>query len=186
MAVLSVLRPRLLVPMTEVLIMKRWAGHAKTMPIRPSLWTWRKFKDMMHLYFSLALIPIFCVTSYCSIFIGNAELAETPEGYEPEYYEYERHPITRWFCRVWHEHPGASHERRMHKLTIENEKMILKKIENNVRNIMSARGDYKAWNYEPVYGKEVRRYRDANYRASDLAGIGRANDVAEYKDPREW
>lgn len=62
-------------------------GH-KNMFIRPSRFQWDKFKDMLHYYVMIGLIPITAIVMYCNIFVGPAELAEIPKDYEPKHWEY--------------------------------------------------------------------------------------------------
>lgn len=63
-------------------------GHAETMKIRPSRWSWNRFKDLLHLYFLLGIIPLTVFTTCLNIFVGPAKLVDIPEGYVPEEHEY--------------------------------------------------------------------------------------------------
>ena len=155
------------------------------MVIKPSLFQWNKFKDLVHLYTMLAVIPMFLFSSYMNIFVGRAELAEIPEGYEPEFYEYSRGPVTRLMAKYLFEHPAARHERLLDHLNRLHEKEMLKRVEQQVKVVMTARNDDKSWWYEPIYGKELRRFREDNYRETDNFGIGRANEAGDVGDPRE-
>lgn len=94
-------------------------GHAETMKIRPSRWSWNRFKDMLHFYFLLGIIPLTVFTTCVNIFVGPARLVDIPEGYVPEEHEYYQvaprweswswfwsnvdlpvqHPVTRWISR---------------------------------------------------------------------------------------
>lgn len=78
---------------------RRHAGHARTLVIFPSTFQWNKFKDLLHLYFSAGIIPLGLLITYTNLFIGKAELSDVKDGYVPEAWEYERHPITRFFVR---------------------------------------------------------------------------------------
>lgn len=60
----------------------------RTFYITPSRFQWTKFKDDLHFYVSLGIIPITLVILYTNIFIGRATLTEIPEGYEPKHWEY--------------------------------------------------------------------------------------------------
>jgi len=71
-------------------------GHGpRLMPLTPSRWQWHKFKDTAHYYFMVGLIPVGLIVFYANVFIGPAKLAEIPEGYEPEHWEYYRVGIQR-------------------------------------------------------------------------------------------
>jgi NADH dehydrogenase (ubiquinone) 1 beta subcomplex subunit 5 len=65
------------------------------MNIQSSSWQWNQFRDLYLFYFGVIGIPLFSISAYCALFIGHAELAPIPEGYEPREEEYERSPITR-------------------------------------------------------------------------------------------
>lgn len=60
------------------------------MTIKPSRFQWDKFKDLMHFYVMLGLVPVTGLVLYSNIFVGPAQLAEIPEGYTPKHWEYER------------------------------------------------------------------------------------------------
>ena len=63
------------------------SGH-QTMHIKPSKWSWNRFKDLLNFYVLLGVIPATAVITYINLFIGPARLAEIPEGYVPETHEY--------------------------------------------------------------------------------------------------
>lgn len=64
-------------------------GHHQ-MIIKPSRFQWDKFKDLLHFYVMLGVIPVTALVLYANIFVGPAQLAEIPEGYEPKHWEYEK------------------------------------------------------------------------------------------------
>ena len=152
------------------------------MPIRPSSFMWQKFKDFVHLYVMIGYIPTVCLATYLNLTVGPAELTETPDGYEPAIWEYEKHPVTRLLTRLAFDHPAEDYERKMHVLNQENENVLLKRIELQVRNVMSIRNDYQAWYYygQLTPAKGVRHMRDKYYRFGEMMGvrIGR-RDVEE-------
>lgn len=61
----------------------------RTMVIKPSRWQWNRFKDLIHFYTLLGVLPATLVIMYINLFIGPAKLAEIPEGYVPETHEYQ-------------------------------------------------------------------------------------------------
>lgn len=63
-------------------------------PLQPSRWQWNKFKDLLHFYAMVGLIPVTAVVLYANIFVGPATLQEIPEGYTPKHWEYHRVSIT--------------------------------------------------------------------------------------------
>lgn len=76
------------------------SGH-NNMAIKPSRWSWNRFKDLVHFYFFLGAIPATAVILYINLFIGPARLAEIPEGYTPEPYEY--HAVSKAItCHLLH------------------------------------------------------------------------------------
>lgn len=184
--VLSSLRPCLRNLKTPLLLSTRGGGgHAAKMDPYPSLYQWRKWKDTLHLYVCIGFFPMFCWASYQNIFVGRAELADIPEGYTPQYYEHFRHPMTRWYARH-QSHPAVRWEAKLQILEEESERVILKRIEGQVKRVMSARNDYKAWYYYPFYGKEIRRIRDSYRRLDQYDGspVRGTLEVEPLHDPR--
>lgn len=66
-------------------------GHGpKLMFITPSRFQWDKFKDSVHFYILLGVIPIVGVVFYSNVFVGPATLSEVPADYAPKHWEYHR------------------------------------------------------------------------------------------------
>lgn len=63
-------------------------GHHRVLPLQPSRWQWNKFKDLLHFYIAIGVIPLGLIVLFTNIFVGPATLSEIPEGYEPKYWEY--------------------------------------------------------------------------------------------------
>ena len=63
-------------------------GEKRIFHITPSRFQYTKFKDDLHFYVTLGVVPLGLLILYCNIFIGPATLTEIPEGYEPEPHEY--------------------------------------------------------------------------------------------------
>lgn len=63
-------------------------GEKRIFNITPSRFQYTKFKDDLHFYITLGVVPLGLLILYCNIFIGPATLTEIPEGYEPKNYEY--------------------------------------------------------------------------------------------------
>lgn len=62
----------------------------RLMTITPSRMQWHKFKDMLHFYVMLGVIPITAIVFYTNVFIGPATLTEAPADYEPKHWEFHR------------------------------------------------------------------------------------------------
>ena len=60
------------------------------MYIHPTRRVFQKFNDHVHFYLAVGFIPLGAIIFYANVFIGPAKLQETPEGYEPENYEYQQ------------------------------------------------------------------------------------------------
>lgn len=172
MAVLSVLGRSLLLTSTKSYSfssaisfqVRCMGGHARTMRITPSRLQWHKFKDMVHLYVMVGAIPLSAFLFCVNVFIGPAKLREIPEGYTPNYWEYYRHPITRNWARYFGMNLQQEYEKFLHFIKEQDERRILKLAERRMEELMSERGDYKAWYYRPEstgrYKRWVRKESD--------------------------
>ncbi|KAI8439606.1 hypothetical protein MSG28_013333 [Choristoneura fumiferana] len=123
-------------------------GH-KTMPLQPSRWQYIKFKDMFHFYAMVGLIPVGLIIFYANVFIGPAQLTPIPPGYEPKYWEYHRHPITRFIAQY-------EYEKFMHFIDEEQQKVKLRQLEKDILAKMQERQDYQAYYYRPMVNKYLR------------------------------
>ncbi|XP_059612997.1 NADH dehydrogenase [ubiquinone] 1 beta subcomplex subunit 5, mitochondrial [Phlebotomus argentipes] len=145
-------------------------GHDREFFITASRFQWHKFKDYLHFYTMLGLIPILGIIFYSNVFIGPATLAEIPEGYEPKYYEYSRHPITRFIARYIRSTPQQEYEKYCHHIYEENEKRQLRLLETRVKELMRDRNDYQAYYYRAVMAKYYRTARKASKDLEETYG----------------
>ncbi|XP_054712141.1 NADH dehydrogenase [ubiquinone] 1 beta subcomplex subunit 5, mitochondrial-like [Uloborus diversus] len=132
----------------------------RVMNITPSRHQYTRFKDDLHFYISLGVIPLGLLILYVNIFIGPATLTEIPEDYKPEYHEYFQHPIKRFIAKHFMEDPQVIYERTLHFLKYDQERMRWKEKIDKVNQLMSERDDYKAWFFIPTdQGRHFRRAR---------------------------
>ncbi|CAN7987542.1 unnamed protein product [Ixodes pacificus] len=130
------------------------------MRIRPSNFAWNLFKDHLHFYFLLGVIPIGTFIFLVNVFIGPPQLADIPEGYEPKYWEYYNHPIKQWIARYIGHSPQENYEKMMYLLQVEYEKAQLRMVEKKVKDLMDERGDYQAWYYVPYDSKYTKFFKE--------------------------
>jgi len=132
------------------------------MTIVPSRYEYQRWKDDMHYYFALGLIPMAMVITTVNLFVGKAELVETPEDYDPKHWEYYQHPISRAMSKYCFPPPQKDYEKMLHLINRENEKRKLRLLENRVSELMGSRGDYKGWYYVPTNERRVYLARELN------------------------
>ncbi|KFD57104.1 hypothetical protein M514_01989 [Trichuris suis] len=137
----------------------RSSSHDRVLMLRPGSLTWYRFKDVVHFHLCIGAIFFGGIAAFVNIFYGKCELKDIPEGYEPHYWEYEKHPISRFFMRYCTVNPQKFYEKRLARLKQEMQKRQWINEEKRVKHLMFERADYKAWYYIPMKAKWVERNR---------------------------
>uniref|UniRef100_A0A0X3NNZ9 NADH dehydrogenase [ubiquinone] 1 beta subcomplex subunit 5, mitochondrial n=1 Tax=Schistocephalus solidus TaxID=70667 RepID=A0A0X3NNZ9_SCHSO len=126
------------------------SGGGGTLRIKQTAFHNEKLYDEMHFFVMLAIVPLGLLSFFTNIFIGQAELVETPEDYEPRYWEYYKHPITRFIARNLMFSPQQVYE---NYLAIRKRHMDARKLVIEDRWFQEselAKQDYRGWQFIPV------------------------------------
>jgi len=140
-------------------------GHGRKMVVKVSEYSKRRYLDELHYQICLCSLPFLLIIIYANVFVGQATLTEIPEGYEPQHWEYYKHPISRFFARyIFHPEP-VKYEMEMsrrHQALLDMEKIAWEK---KCKELMQDRQDYKAWYYFPA---DIHPIEKANAKWRDI------------------
>ncbi|XP_056421220.1 NADH dehydrogenase [ubiquinone] 1 beta subcomplex subunit 5, mitochondrial [Hyla sarda] len=129
----------------------RFGSHGKKLFVMaPSTYYDNRFLHLLKFYTLLSAVPAGIAIALINIFIGPAELVETPEDYVPEPFEYYQHPITRFLSRHVFPDYQKSYEKEMCLIHVENEKRQLRLYETAARRSMRQNGDGPWFQFETL------------------------------------
>ncbi|VDM18108.1 unnamed protein product [Hydatigera taeniaeformis] len=109
-----------------------------------------QFTRIKHFFFMCGAIPCVLGAFIINTFFGQAELIETPDDYEPHYWEYYKHPITRFISRNLMWSPQQVYENNLGYLKRSMDSMDLVAEEKWFQESELAYRDYRGWQFIPV------------------------------------
>lgn len=129
------------------------------MEIKPTTSDWIFYKNWMHFYILIAMIPASIITTIINI-RANPQLSEVPDGYEPRYWEYFKHPISRWMARYLYDPVEQDHEIMMAFQEGASESKVLSQIIAKVDKVMSFYQDHRSMYFRPKFADYYRIGRE--------------------------
>eukprot|EP00088_Acartia_fossae_P010765 TRINITY_DN1538_c0_g1_i1.p1 TRINITY_DN1538_c0_g1~~TRINITY_DN1538_c0_g1_i1.p1 ORF type:complete len:188 (+),score=31.84 TRINITY_DN1538_c0_g1_i1:43-606(+) len=142
MAILS----RLLnVAKTTVNPVRSMGGIGGQVQNRPSRWNYDIFKDHIHFYVMLGVVPLGLAVLFANIYEGPAVLKPIPEGYVPQEHEYYRSPVTRWFVKYVYPSQQQSYEQHLCQVWEEQKVTNMYQLMREVKRVQKIHQDYKGW-----------------------------------------
>ncbi|CAK8690254.1 unnamed protein product [Clavelina lepadiformis] len=93
-------------------------------------------KPLLYRYLFIGLVPAVLIITYSNLFVGNAVLYDhDAEEFEPEYWEYYKHPITRFLARYVMEDPKLSYYKDIFMLEVDQRCFKQTKLINQVESL---------------------------------------------------
>jgi len=117
--------------------------------------TWMRVKDHYHFYIFLGLVIFGSAALVVNTLYGPCQLVDTPDDFEPRYWQYDRHPMHQMIIKYSGANPFGAYEHKLGKLETYWQKIIWDREEQRARHLMYERQDYKAWYYVPYTTKWV-------------------------------
>ncbi|XP_060827390.1 NADH dehydrogenase [ubiquinone] 1 beta subcomplex subunit 5, mitochondrial [Bombus pascuorum] len=139
---------------------RRMSEH-RVMDITASRWQWYKTKDWLHFYVFMGVIPAGLLIFYCNVFIGPATLEPIPEGYNPQPWEYYRHPISRFLSRYCFPNTQMEYEKLLHKANTVANKRKLYKLRQKIIFLIREHEDYRYWSFRETNAKQIIALKEA-------------------------
>uniref|UniRef100_H2ZF93 NADH dehydrogenase [ubiquinone] 1 beta subcomplex subunit 5, mitochondrial n=1 Tax=Ciona savignyi TaxID=51511 RepID=H2ZF93_CIOSA len=119
-----------------VKMMVRWgSGAPRMMRYRMLVGAQHKrFKKLVFYYFLVGAVPAALIIGYTTIFEGDAVLCDhDPDLYEPDYWEYYKHPLTRLLAKYMMEDPKLSYYKEIYTIEknqrVERQKRLINQVE---------------------------------------------------------
>jgi len=130
-------------------------GHARVITKTASLTQLIKWKDFFHFYLFLGALVFGGTAFTVNTLYGPCQLVDTPEDYEPRFWQYNRHPMHQLINRYTGGHQACAHEVRLGMYEHLMKQRVWDREEMRARRLMYERQDYKAWYYVPYTSKWI-------------------------------
>lgn len=120
-------------------------GSKRVVNVFPTAHRGYKFKKYFMTYFLIGAIPAAAIIFYSSSIVGEAELYDyDPEQYQPEFYEFFAHPITRFLAKYVMEDPRVSYYKDVYAIEFESQHRRMVQLVSSVKEIEKHMG-FKGW-----------------------------------------
>merc|ERR1711936_336822 len=163
-------------------------GGQSRFVMKVSRYHYYRFGKHLLFFTCLTAVPLGYLTYWANTRVGVAELIDTPPGYEPQYYEYYYHPITRWLVRNLAPHPQRHYEMQLAQLDKAKKSQVHRMVQDRAKVINARLGESFEINDQIIVGhyKRGRMFNEKTQFIQSPNSLYLAKDTLPYSYDDCW